>query len=484
MIDLERSEQTLRPDPRRLVARPFLPGAAVFGGDSRRLELIVDRILDLSPDIQVGLLAETLHRSADRHRDIRSTWLGHFEMACERVPRFSKVSDPEVRLLIGAYLTLGYAYEGAALTNPSILPFGEASGGLQPFVMSARAIGEGHISSVAFFTGRVGPAGSLVFDDRSPFADNGERKEPLYHRLSFTLKLAELGFANEVSERILAVLPEEFTSADLYAALPTAEDVDLDPILLTDTVRMVHWLSASTYEVSFDPSIPISEHLISPAAPAESRGMEDARFVQFIDDDGEITYYATYTAYDGMRILPQMIKTKDFHHFRMTTMSGPTAYHKGLALFPRRIKGDFAAVSRHDQETTFVMRSDNIRHWGNAEPVLFPEQGWEAIQTGNCGSPLETEAGWLLITHGVGPMRRYVLGAVLLDLDEPAKVLGRLTSPLLEPLEEESLGYVPDVVYSCGSMIHDDHLILPYGYADYGIKVATVPVAQVLAQMS
>ena len=206
---------------------------------------------------------------------------------------------------------------------------------------------------------------------------------------------------------------------------------------------MVHWLSASSYEVSFDSDLPVSEHLISPAAPAESHGMEDARFVRFSDDDGEVTYYATYTAYDGMRILPQMIKTKDFHHFRMTTMSGPTAYHKGLALFPRKIRGDFAAVSRHDQETTFVMRSDNIRHWGNAEAVLIPEQGWEAIQTGNCGSPLETGAGWLLITHGVGPMRRYVLGAVLLDLDEPTKVLGRLKSPLLEPLEEESFGYVP-----------------------------------------
>ena len=257
-----------------------------------------------------------------------------FPIACERAPRLDKLTDPDVRLLIGAYLTLAYAYEGASLTNPSIVPLGEASGGTQPFVMSARAIGEGHISSVAFFTGSAGQAGSLVFDARSPFADNGERKEPLYQRLSFTLKLAELGFANEVSERILSVLPEEFTAGDLYAALPTAEDIDLDPILLVDTVRMVHWLSASSYEVIFDSALPLSEHLISPAAPAESHGMEDARFVRFIDDDGEVTYYATYTAYDGIRILPQMIKTKDFHHFRMTTMSGPTAYHKGTRTVP------------------------------------------------------------------------------------------------------------------------------------------------------
>ncbi len=291
-------------------------------------------------------------------------------MAAERDGRLRSVDDPEIRLLVGAYLTLGYAYEGAALTNPSMVPFGEASGGSQPFVMSARAIGEGHISSVALFTGRVRSDGNLEFDPRSPFADNGERTEPIYQRLSFTLKLAELGFANEVSDRILALLPVEFTPAQLLDAIPTTADSDLEPILVADTVRMVHWLSASSYEVRFDPDLPISEHLISPAAPAESRGMEDARFVCFTDDDGEVTYYATYTAYDGMRILPQLIMTKDFHHFRMTTMSGPTAYHKGLALFPRKIRGEFAAVSRHDQETTFVMRSDNIRHWGNAEVVL------------------------------------------------------------------------------------------------------------------
>jgi predicted GH43/DUF377 family glycosyl hydrolase len=484
MIDLARNEQPLRPDPRRLVARPFLPGTSSFGGDIRRLELIVERIVDLPPETQSDLLADAIQRAKGRYRDIHATWLRHFEMAVERVPRLESVSGPDLQLLVGAYLTLGYAYEGAALTNPSIVPYGEESDGSQPFVMSARAIGEGHISSVAFFTGNAGAGGALTFDPRSPFADNGQRQEPLYRRLTFSLKLAELGFANEVSDRIVASLPPEFTPADLDLALPTAADIDLDPVLVSDTVRMVHWLSASSYEVLFDPDLPVSEHLISPAAPAESHGMEDARFVRFVDDDGEVTYYATYTAYDGMRILPQMIKTKDFHHFRMTTMSGPTAYHKGLALFPRKVRGEFAALSRHDQETTFVMRSDDVRHWGNAEAVLFPEQGWEAIQTGNCGSPLETEAGWLVITHGVGPMRRYVLGAVLLDLEEPTKLLGRLTSPLLEPLEEESVGYVPDVVYSCGSMIHDGKLILPYGYADFGIRVATVPVDRVLAQMA
>ncbi|MGH8873543.1 MAG: glycoside hydrolase family 130 protein [Acidimicrobiia bacterium] len=484
MIELTRTEHQLQPDAGRLVPRPFLPGTLNFGADPRRLGLIVDRVLDLAPETQKMLLEEARERAADRYQEIESAWLRHFEMAAAETPRAAAVTDPDLRLLIGAYLTLGYAYEAAALTNPSMVPFGEEEDGFQPFVMSARAIGEGHISSVAFFTGKVGPGGQTTFDPRHPFAGNGERKTPLYDGHSFSLKLAELDFANEVSERVLAAVPPRFTASELDHALRHVTESDLDPVLVSDTVRMIHWLSASNYEVDYDPGLPISEHLISPAAPAESHGIEDARFVRFVDDDGEVAYYATYTAYDGMRILPQLIRTEDFCHFRMATMSGPTVYHKGLALFPRKVRGEFAAVSRHDQETTFVMRSDNIRHWGTAEAVLIPEQGWEAIQTGNCGSPLETEAGWLLVTHGVGPMRRYVLGAVLLDLDEPTKVLGRLTSPLLEPDADESTGYVPDVVYSCGSMIHDDRLILPYGYADYGIKIATVPVDRILAEMS
>jgi predicted GH43/DUF377 family glycosyl hydrolase len=483
MLELKRSEHRIEPDAGRLVARPFLPGAVNFGGDDRRLALIVERVLALAPEAQKRLLAEARQRATGRFRDIESDWMRHFDIAAERVPTLAATNETELRLLIGSYLTLGYAYEAVALTNPSIVPWGEAHDGYQPFVMSARAIGEGHISSVAFLTGSAGPNGQVEFDLRSPFADHGRRLEPTYRRRSFTHKLAELGFGNVVTDRILGHLPDEFTLAELRDGMAEVMDADLDPVLVTDTVRMIHWLSDSSYEVRFDVGVPLSERLISPAAPSESGGMEDARFVRFVDDDGQVTYYATYTAYDGVRILPQLIETEDFRHFRMTTMSGPTAYHKGLALFPRKIGGEYAAVSRHDQETTFVMRTDNLRHWGNAEAVLFPEHGWEAAQTGNCGSPLETEGGWLLITHGVGPMRRYVLGAVLLDLDEPAKVVGRLTTPLLEPTEEESIGYVPDVIYSCGGMIVQDHVILPYGYADHGIRVATVPVAQILDEM-
>ncbi|MGH8950424.1 MAG: glycoside hydrolase family 130 protein [Acidimicrobiia bacterium] len=484
MVELTRTVHSLQPDASRLVPRPLLPGTASFGGPSDRLDLIVGRILDLPPEMQGRLLGDARARAVGRYVDIESAWLLHFEMAAQHSVRLGSVTDPDLRLLVGAYLTMGYAYEGAALTNPSMVPFGEDHEGAQPFVMSARAIGEGHISSVAFFTGTVGRNGKVDFDARSAYAGNGVRTAPLYDRLSFSHKIAELDFVNDASSRILSALPAQFTADQLDGALRSIGESDLDPVLVADTVRMVHWLAASNYELDFNPALPISQHLVSPAAPSESHGMEDARFVRFVDDDGAVTYYATYTAYDGMRILPQLIKTTDFHHFRMATMSGPTVYHKGMALFPRKVQGEFAALSRHDHETTFVMRSDNIRRWDNAEAVLIPEQGWEAVQTGNCGSPLETDAGWLVITHGVGPMRRYVLGAVLLDLDEPTKVVGRLTSPLLEPAEDESIGYTPDVVYSCGSMVHDGLLILPYGYADYGIKVVTVSVEDVLADMS
>lgn len=483
-MELTRTSHRILPDASRLVARPFLPGGLNFGGESDRLELIVDRVLELPADEQSRLLDEARERARLSFDDIETSWMRNLEDGLERMARPRVIDDLDQRLLVGACLTQGYSYEGAALTNPSIVKLGDGSEGTTRFVMSARAIGEGHISSIAFITGTIDSSGDIDFDSRHPTVSNGQRRTPTYRKTSLSQKLAELSFANEVSAHVLAVLSDEFQLRDLEQALAMVVSTDLDPVLIGDTVKLIHRLAASNYDVHFDQAHPISQHLISPAAPTESHGMEDARFVRFVDDGGNVTYYATYTAYDGTTILPQLIETTSFENFRMTTMSGPTAYHKGMALFPRLIAGEYVAVSRHDQETTFIMRSDDIRYWTNAEAVLVPEQGWEVIQTGNCGSPIETDDGWLLLTHGVGPMRRYVLGAVLLDLDEPTKVLGRLHRPLLEPEGDEAVGYVPDVVYSCGSMIHRDRLIIPYGCADQSIRVATAPVEQILAEMS
>lgn len=283
--------------------------------------------------------------------------------------------------------------------------------------------------------------------------------------------------------RVLRELPESFGEPQLLDAISRVGESDLDQAEHQSAVKRMHWLAASNYELRFDPSEPISQHLISPASPVESRGMEDARFVRFTKDEGEVIYYATYTAYDGTRILPQLIETSDFHTFRIATMTGPVVHHKGVAIFPRKIRDEYVALSRHDHESCFVMRSEDVRTWRNTELVFGPELAWEAVKTGNCGSPIETDEGWLVITHGVGPMRRYVLGAVLLDIDEPSKVLARLRNPLLEPTHEYSFGYVPDVVYSCGSLVHAGNLIVPFGFSDRGIGFAATRLDDLLSEM-
>ncbi|HXV72225.1 MAG TPA: glycosidase, partial [Acidimicrobiia bacterium] len=332
-------------------------------------------------------------------------------------------------------------------------------------------------------SGSVDETGEITLEPRHESVSNGERMSPDYSRSAFAAKLEELGLMTATSGKILALVPERFTAEQLQDALGVAVDSDVDRLEVQDSVKRMHWLADSNYEVRFDADLPLSEHVISPGAPAESRGIEDARFVRFTDDDGSIVYYATYTAYDGLRILPQLIETRDFINFRMATMTGPAIHHKGMAIFPRKIDGDYVALSRHDHERSFVLRSDSVRSWTNAELVFGPETEWDIVQTGNCGSPMETEAGWLVITHGVGAMRRYVLGAVLLDLDEPTKVLGRLRTPLIEAEGEERSGYVPDVVYSCGSMVHAGNVIIPFGYSDNGIKIAVTTLDELLEAM-
>jgi predicted GH43/DUF377 family glycosyl hydrolase len=484
MVSVIRSPHRIEGDPTRRVLRPFVPGTTNFGADQERVERMVQRVLQLPGERRKLILAALRSRHASDFPDLEASWLRHLEMVRSWVPALSKLPEPATQLLVGAVLTQVYAYEAAALTNPSIVPIDVTTSDRQAFVMSARAVGEGHISSIAFITGYVDGDGDVTLESRHPQVSNGDRQAPKYSNVAFSQKLVELGFLTPAAQTILDLLPPQFTEAELTLALGRAQDSDLDALTVEDAVKRMHWVAASNYEVHFDSSLPISEHVLSPAAPAESNGIEDARFVRFRDDDGSTTYYATYTAYDGTRILPQLVETTDFHTFRMATMTGPAVHHKGMALFPRRIHGQYVALSRHDHERSFVLRSDSVRSWTNAEVVFGPEAEWDIVQTGNCGSPIETEAGWLVITHGVGPMRSYVLGAVLLDLDEPAKVVARLHESLLEPEDEERFGYVPDVVYSCGSLLHAGHIITPYGYADTGIKIAITKLDELLGEMS
>jgi predicted GH43/DUF377 family glycosyl hydrolase len=473
------------PDPRRVIAKPFLPGEQVFPDGHSRTRRVVDRVLAMTDEAVSETLAATLEEFGGRHRDLEAELRGNFDLVSSHVDDPESL-DLERRDLIGAYFTHEYSVEGASLGNPSIVPAPDQSGlgpGEQRFVVSLRAIGEGHLSSIEFRSGVIDSESNMTIDDPTPFVTTGDRRSTGYEKHLFRSKLTELGVMNEIAARILDPLPQRFNLDEVNEALANVA-LTVDRSIAIETARTIHWLASSNYTLSFDARYPISERVIFPGGPTESRGMEDARFVRFVSDSGTVTYYGTYTAFDGFQILPQLIETPDFVSFRIATLQGGGARNKGIALFPRMIDGMYAALSRQDNENNYLMLSDDVRIWGKAERIQVPTQPWELMQLGNCGSPLETEAGWLVMTHGVGPLRRYSLGAILLDRDDPKLVIGHLDDPLLIPSGEEREGYVPNVVYSCGAMINGDDLIMPYGYSDFGAKVAIVPLAELLGRLT
>jgi predicted GH43/DUF377 family glycosyl hydrolase len=350
--------------------------------------------------------------------------------------------------------------------------------------MSLRAVGEGHLSSIEFRSGVVDAAGRLIFDPPGSFLVTGRRVSPShYDKRLFTIKLAELGAASDLTGNVLDRLPDQFTLGELEGSLSELERHGPPRAIRFETIRIIRVLASSNYVTSFAADSALSERILFPAGPNETRGMEDARFVCFTDSDGTTKYYATYTAYDGFQIVPQLIETDDFVTFVIATLNGAAAQNKGMALFPRRINGKYMMLSRKDGENLHVATSDNVRFWSDVTELYRPSRPWELMIVGNCGSPLETEAGWLVLTHGVGPMRRYGIGALLLDLEDPAKVIGHLPEPLLVPDETEREGYVPNVVYSCGGLINGDRLVLPYGFSDAGVRVATISLRDLLAEL-
>ncbi len=306
----------------------------------------------------------------------------------------------------------------------------------------------------------------------------------MFDRALFTNKLDEMGASTELVDQALGRLSDRFTMGDLEIALADLGRDEGFSHAVQQVTQEMHWLASSNYEISFPENSELSERVLFPSGPSESRGMEDARFVRFAEPDGSVAYYATYTAYDGLSILPQLIETIDFQTFRIATLNGRAASNKGIALFPRRIDDRYAALSRSDGESNYLMVSDHIRFWHEAQRIQMPRQPWELVQIGNAGSPIETEEGWLVVTHGVGPMRRYVLGAILLDLDDPGRVIGQLEDPLLEPDENERDGYVPNVVYSCGSIVHDGNLVIAYGASDTSTRFASMSLDSVLGGLT
>jgi len=484
-LRLTRTTQRFLPDPKRVITRLFHPSDGA-NGQSSRVKAILDRILAIPEEDVPAMLEGLLREFSPRHRDFERVLDDHYRVVSHHLDR-DKPWSRERRLLIGAYFTHEYSIEGAALFNPSIVPASDQSGlppGALRFIMSVRAVGEGHISSIGFRSGVIGPEGGIVFDSTSPFAFTGTRMpNPSYHKDLFEAKLREVGVDNEVSQWVLSRVSDRFNMEELNAACASLRTQNIPAVMRRETLDVIHWLATSNYDVTFQPASSISERVIFPDSPNESRGMEDARFVRFVEDDGSVTYYATYTAFDGHDILPQLIETPDFLHFQVRTLNGACVQNKGMALFPRRIGGRFAMLSRHDGESLHFMTSDNVRFWNEAEELRILYHPWEFIQVGNCGSPIETDAGWLVLTHGVGPIRRYAIGATLLDLEDPQRIIGQLAEPLLAPAPDEREGYVPNVVYTCGGIVHEGQLILPYGFSDVGIAIATTPIDDLVSRL-
>jgi predicted GH43/DUF377 family glycosyl hydrolase len=485
-VPVFRSALRLVPEPRRIISKPFLPGGSIHPDGRTRVEHILSRVLALPEDAVATTLSDVYERFASRHLDFTALLERQFLEVASHVPDPSALSEQR-RLLVGAYFTHEYSVDAAALTNPSLVQAphqeGVAPGALR-VIMSLRAIGEGHISSIQFRSGVVDAHGRIELDEASRFARTALHRYPSYDKATFRSKLSEMGVAAQPADEVLESLAERFSLESLEGRVRAVERAHgADPDAL-HVLRTIHWLASSNYESTFHGDSAPSERIVFPSGPTESHGMEDARFVRFRYDDGSVTYFAPYTAYDGLRILPQLIETRDFMTFRMTTLNGSAAVNKGIALFPRLVDGSFVALARLDNENNYLIRSNNVRFWHDQQLLQTPRAPWELVQLGNCGSPIETEAGWIVITHGVGPMRTYALGALLLDLKDPAKVIGCLEHPLLTPASDERDGYVPNVVYSCGSMRFGDWIFIPYGTSDEGARVATVKVDDLLSALS
>jgi predicted GH43/DUF377 family glycosyl hydrolase len=482
-VPIERTQHRLLPDARRVLAKPYLPGEDTLLPGASRAHLLVERILAI-PEAEVNPLnVSIMRRFGKRHRGFVRTLEQQFERVASHIPPDAVVST-ERRLLIGAYFTHEYSVEAAALFNPSIVVApdqrGQGAGSLR-FVMSLRAVGEGHLSSIEFRSGTLEGTGEIDFDAPGTKLVNGSRTwADSLGKSAFRAKLHELGAVNALSEAVLGRLDATFTIAELEASLRDVEAQGNSHAIWFETAKIIRVLASSNYVTTFPEDSALSERVIFPAGPNETRGMEDARFVRFTADDGRHTYFATYTAYDGFEIWPQLIETEDFVRFTVSTLNGTAAQNKGMALFPRPIDGQYVMLSRKDRENLHLARSHDVHHWDDVTVLYRPRAPWELLQIGNCGSPIETEAGWLVLTHGVGPMRSYTIGAILLDLTDPQRVIGHSSSPLIEPDEAEREGYVPNVVYTCGAIVHAGRLIVPYGFSDTGITIARVPLSSLL----
>ncbi len=425
MLDVIHHPMRLTADPARVVVRPFhIPiEASALAGRPGRVRRIAESVLAMSEE-QAAIELELVLRDFEaRHWQTRAVFRTRYKSIRDGLKLDDGAISDIKKQLIGAYFCHEYSYAAAALMNPSVIPHPDQSGlsdGAMRIAMSLRAVGEGHISSIAFREGILGPGPIIELMPEPPFA--------------------------------------------------TAADGALE-------------IGNGAIEVHRHPDSSLSGTVLFPMTAAQSKGLEDLRLVRFQHEDGSFEWLGTYTAYNGAAIRSEMMRTRDFRTFTLAPMSGPAARNKGMALFPRKVNGEYMMIGRQDGENVFLIRSDRLDHWGEGQLLLTPEYPWEMVQLGNCGSPIELDEGWLLLTHGVGAMRKYSVGAILLDKDDPSKIIGRMVDPLLSAANEDREGYVPNVVYTCGGLRHDDMLFIPYGVADSSVAFGFVSISNLLASM-
>jgi predicted GH43/DUF377 family glycosyl hydrolase len=481
-LAIERKPIRINPDPKRVIARFF------FNGNDRAKE-VIQRVMSISEDTAFGIVSPLLQEYSKRHRNITRVLNRH----CSKLkPLFAELNiDYDTltvyrKLLMGSYFTHEYSIESAAFFNPSIVEDpdqSELQDGQKRVIISFRAVGEGHISSITFRRALIDKYNNINVIPAGDYIDEAEIiRNAVYNKKLFFEKAVTTQINIDVLREVEADLDHHFEYATLRRIILDSQKLQEDDMKKLEYDKIL-WLADSYYEIVFSLDTDISDRVIFPISEYERKGIEDARFVHFRNDDGSAVYYATYTAYDGSLIMPKLLQTTDFYDFKIMPLYGDGAQNKNLALFPRKINGKYVMISRIDGCNNYIMYADKINIW--EKPVLLqqPKFSWEFIQIGNCGSPIETEAGWVMITHGVGPMRRYVLGASLLKLDDPTVEIGRLREPLLIPNSDEREGYVPNVLYSCGSIVINGKLIIPYGISDSSTSFAEVELTDLLAKL-
>lgn len=478
MISINRSTTILKANPKRVILLFNELGMSNYV-TSNRSQALVNRAMSLTEETVESLYEELLDQFSHRHKNIEHTFLKHYKKVKFLIPPDTAISEKRSKLL-GAYFSKEYSIQSAALFNPSIVPHPyqeNLNEGEKRIIINLRSVGEGHISSIEFREGIVSADGKISLEPETAFTSCSEKD------LNFEYNRNQLkertSIISNLNQNIFDKLPDTFTLKEYTDHLQRNAFTEYDDL----TQKFMDELVDTNYDIEFNVGTAISERVIFPSAKGESMGMEDVRFVEFTHEDGKKEYIGTYTAYNGHKITPQLIITKDFIHFEVRTMFGKAVSDKGFALFPEKISGKFMMTARQGGENLTIMTSDDLYNWENYEVIMEPEYGWGLVQQGNCGSPIKTDKGWLLITHAVGPLRKYTISAVLLDLDNPGKIIGKLKEPLISPNEDEREGYVPNVVYSCGAMIHNKNLIIPYAMSDSASSFATISVAEILDNM-